>query len=60
MHTEAVAGVIHCPARPFAPLTRLEKLLHEWSAFFILPLFALANAGVHLTGELLRAAVTEP
>lgn len=33
-----------------APLTRLEHDLHSTVAFFILPLFAFANAGVHLAG----------
>ena len=30
------------------PLDRLEALLHPWVAYGIMPLFALANAGVHL------------
>jgi len=29
-----------------APLTRLEDRLHPWVAFFIIPVFAFANAGV--------------
>ena len=33
-----------------APLSRLEHLLYNWSAFLILPIFALANAGVRLAG----------
>jgi len=33
-----------------APLHRLEHSLHPWVAFGILPLFALANSGVSLTG----------
>ncbi len=32
------------------PLRRLEHSLHPWVAFGILPLFAFANAGVHLGG----------
>ena len=32
------------------PLRRLEKALHPWVSFLILPLFALANAGVSLEG----------
>ena len=32
------------------PVTRLESALHPWVAFGIMPLFALANAGVHLGG----------
>jgi NhaA family Na+:H+ antiporter len=32
-----------------APLDRLERQLHPWSSFIIVPLFALANAGVRFT-----------
>jgi Na+:H+ antiporter, NhaA family len=31
-----------------APLQQVEHALHPWSSHLILPLFALANAGVHL------------
>jgi Na+:H+ antiporter, NhaA family len=34
----------------------LEHRLHPWSSFVIVPLFALANAGVVVTGGALRAA----
>jgi NhaA family Na+:H+ antiporter len=33
-----------------SPCTRLENALHPWVAYLILPLFALANAGVSLQG----------
>ena len=33
-----------------APVTRVEGALHPWVAFGIMPLFALANAGVNLGG----------
>ena len=33
-----------------SPLKHLEHVLHPWSAFLILPLFAFANAGVWLEG----------
>lgn len=33
-----------------APLERLEYALHPWSSFVIVPLFALANAGVRFEG----------
>ena len=29
-----------------SPLTRLEEALHPWSSFLVIPIFALANAGV--------------
>ena len=33
-----------------SPLNRLEIALHPWSSFAIVPLFALANAGVRFIG----------
>ena len=33
------------------PLHRLEHALHPWVAFAVMPLFALANAGVALAGD---------
>lgn len=41
-----------------APLDRLENALHPWSSFVIVPLFALANAGVRFTGIDVGEAVT--
>jgi len=35
-----------------SPLQRIEHELHTWVAFGIIPIFALANAGVHLGGNL--------
>ncbi|WP_448061696.1 Na+/H+ antiporter NhaA [Cellulomonas hominis] len=37
---------------------RLQRVLHPWSAFVVVPVFGLANAGVLLDGETLRAAAT--
>jgi len=34
------------------PLQRLEHTLHPWVSYFIMPFFALANAGVVLRGDL--------
>jgi NhaA family Na+:H+ antiporter len=39
------------------PLHRLERGLHPWVTFLIMPLFALANAGVPLSGEPGKIAV---
>jgi NhaA family Na+:H+ antiporter len=39
-----------------SPLERLERLLHPWVAFGIMPLFALANAGVPIRLQ----AATDP
>ena len=43
------------------PLQRLEDAIHPWTAFFVIPVFALANAGVHLegsVGDMLTGRVT--
>ncbi|MBV8438801.1 MAG: Na+/H+ antiporter NhaA [Silvibacterium sp.] len=34
-----------------SPLYRIAHALQPWVTFFIMPVFALANAGVHLPGE---------
>jgi NhaA family Na+:H+ antiporter len=34
-----------------SPVERIELRVHPWSAFLIMPLFALANAGVELSWE---------
>jgi NhaA family Na+:H+ antiporter len=41
------------------PLQRLERDLNPWVAYLIVPIFALANAGVGLGGNL-WAALTQP
>ena len=43
-----------------SPNERLQYDLHPWTSYVIVPLFALANAGIHLTGKLLGDAVTSP
>ena len=43
-----------------APLDRLETALHKWSSFFIVPVFALANAGVRFVDMDVVAAVLSP
>jgi len=42
------------------PLQRFEHGLHPWVAFFIIPVFALANAGVTLAGMDILAALFSP
>ena len=43
-----------------APINRLEHRLLPWSSFLIVPLFALANAGVDFRGLDARALLTDP
>ncbi len=43
-----------------SPNERIQYDLHPWTSYVIVPLFALANTGIHLTAHLLRSAVTSP
>ncbi len=43
-----------------SPNERLQYDLHPWTSYVIVPLFALANAGIHLTGKLLGDAIASP
>jgi Na+/H+ antiporter NhaA len=43
-----------------SPNERLQYELHPWTSYVIVPLFALANAGIHLTSKLLSGAVSSP
>ncbi|MEA2469998.1 MAG: hypothetical protein QOE38_997, partial [Thermoleophilaceae bacterium] len=47
-------------ASAISPNERLQYSLHPWTSFVIVPLFALANAGIHVDGKLLSDAVTSP
>jgi len=39
---------------------RLQYDLHPWTSYVIVPLFALANAGIHLTSKLISDAISSP
>jgi Na+/H+ antiporter NhaA len=43
-----------------SPNERLQYELHPWTSYVIVPLFALANAGIHMTSQLLNDAVSSP
>ena len=47
-------------ASAISPNERLQYALHPWTSFVIVPLFALANAGIHVDGDLLSDAVRSP
>jgi len=70
---DAVACGLMMPMAPWRPdpghrassrgasaVERLEHLIHPWSAFVVLPLFALASAGVPLSAAAIRHAATDP
>jgi Na+/H+ antiporter NhaA len=43
-----------------SPNEPLQELLHPWTSYVIVPLFALANAGIRLDGSFLTRASTSP
>jgi Na+/H+ antiporter NhaA len=43
-----------------SPNERLQTLWHPWTSYLIVPLFALANAGVHLSPGFLATAYSSP
>ena len=42
------------------PIIRVQKALHPWVAYAVMPLFALANAGVNMTGGAFSADTALP
>jgi Na+/H+ antiporter NhaA len=43
-----------------SPNDRLQQLYHPWTSYLIVPLFALANAGIAINGGFLARAYTSP
>jgi NhaA family Na+:H+ antiporter len=46
--------------RAISPNERIGALLVPWSGYVVVPVFALANAGVHLSTDLMARAATSP
>ena len=40
-------------ASAISPNARLQQIYHPWTSYVIVPLFALANAGVSISGSFL-------
>ncbi len=43
-----------------SPNERLQYRLHPWTSFVVVPLFALANAGIHVDARVLSGALSSP
>jgi Na+/H+ antiporter NhaA len=43
-----------------SPNERLQHLFHPWTSYLVVPLFALANAGVSLDAAVVRRALSSP
>ncbi len=59
-HLNAVQEIDLACRKVVTPLQRLEHGLSSWVGYLVLPLFALANGGVALTGLEPVAALTDP
>jgi len=46
--------------RSLSPNERLQHALHPWTSFVVVPLFALANAGIELSADVLARAFASP
>jgi Na+:H+ antiporter, NhaA family len=57
---QTIAEVARLAMYSTSPLERLERALSPWVAYLVVPVFALANAGVSLTGDAVRGVVTNP
>jgi NhaA family Na+:H+ antiporter len=55
-----IAEVQRLSIQSTSPLSRLERALSPWVAFVIVPVVALASAGVSLSGEALAGLVDDP
>ena len=52
------ANIEHVAKEGLSPLEHLEETMAPISAFFVVPIFALANAGIHITGDSIDAALS--
>jgi Na+/H+ antiporter NhaA len=43
-----------------SPNERLQQVIHPWTSYVVVPLFALANAGIAIDGGFLRQGFTSP
>lgn len=57
---QRIAEVARLAMWSTSPLERLERALSPWVAYVVVPIFALANAGVSLSGDALAGVVSDP
>ncbi|MEU2923584.1 Na+/H+ antiporter NhaA [Streptomyces sp. NPDC007251] len=47
-------------ASAISPNDRLQRIYHPWTSYAVVPLFALANAGIEISSDQLARAFTSP
>ena len=56
--SHSVDNIVYACNKVSSPLQRLEHVLHPFVAFFIMPIFALANAGIKIEGDFLHSVIS--
>ena len=56
--TELIREIEELARESSGPLERVEHFLSSWSAFVVIPIFALANAGIELSGDVIDDALS--
>jgi NhaA family Na+:H+ antiporter len=56
-HQAALQALKTAAVHVQTPMERLEHTLHHWMSYAIIPIFALANAGVTLSGQAMSGAL---
>lgn len=56
--SHSVDNIVYACNKVSSPLQRLEHALHPFVAFFIMPVFALANAGIKIEGDFLQSVIS--
>jgi Na+:H+ antiporter, NhaA family len=56
---QRIAEVARLAMYSTSPLERLERALSPWVAYVVVPVFALANAGVSLSGDAVRGLTSD-
>jgi Na+:H+ antiporter, NhaA family len=57
---EAARETISLARHSVSVVERLEHVLHPWSSFLIVPVFALANAGIEISTDVITDAASSP
>ena len=57
---QLIAEVVRLSIHSTSPLERMTRALSPWVAFVIVPIFALANAGVELSADAMGGLVSDP
>jgi NhaA family Na+:H+ antiporter len=55
---DAIEKAAFTTRESISPLERLEAYVHPWAAFLIMPIFALANAGVQFSVEAMSSPIS--